>query len=63
MSLSLSTIATIKALAEVGLFITQSVIELSAGTKTPEQIKAKWPEVTQKLNDAWDAWDNTKAPD
>ena len=63
MALSLATIATIKALAEVGLFITQSVIELSAGTKTPEQIKAKWPEVSSKLNAAWDAWDRAEPPE
>lgn len=62
MALSVTTIATIKSLAELGLFITKSIAELSSGEKTPEQIKERWVEVSSGLADAWDTWDSVEPP-
>ncbi|MCZ4280023.1 hypothetical protein O4H49_04490 [Kiloniella laminariae] len=52
-----ATLATVNALVEIGLFAFKSIRAVQNGDKTPEEIRAEWPVVSAKLDDAWAAWD------
>ncbi|WP_417433313.1 hypothetical protein [Kiloniella sp.] len=51
-----ATIATVNALIEIGVFAFKAIGSVQSGDKTPEQIRAEWPAISVKLDDAWAAW-------
>ncbi len=55
--MSASTLATFNALFEIGKFALSSYHALQTGDKTVEEVRAEWPAVSAKLDNAWDAWD------
>ncbi len=52
-----ATLATVNALIEIGMFAFKSIKAVQNGDKTPEEIRAEWPEISAKLEDAWTAWE------
>lgn len=52
-----ATIATINALIEIGMFTFKSIRAVQNGDKTPDEIRAEWPVINAKLDDAWVAWE------
>lgn len=52
-----ATIATVNALIEIGVFVFKSIKAVQNGDKTPEEIRAEWPVISTKLDDAWAAWE------
>ncbi|KKJ75457.1 hypothetical protein WH95_18630 [Kiloniella litopenaei] len=55
--MSASTLATINALFEVGMFAFKAYHAVQSGDKTPEQIRAEWDVIKGKMESSWDAWD------
>ncbi|WP_085899257.1 hypothetical protein [Kiloniella majae] len=52
-----ATIATVNALIEIGVFAFKSIKAVQHGDKTPEEIRAEWPAISAKLDDAWAEWE------
>ncbi len=51
------TIATVNALIEIGVFAFKSIKAVQNGDKTLDEIRAEWPSISAKLDDAWTAWE------
>ena len=52
-----ATIATVNALIEIGVFAFKSIRAVQNGDKTLEEIRAEWPAISAKLDDAWAEWE------
>ncbi len=52
-----TTMATVNALIEIGVFTFKSIKAVQNGDKTPDEIRAEWSVITVKLDDAWVAWE------
>ncbi|WP_373087646.1 hypothetical protein [Sneathiella sp.] len=57
-----TTLKYVASLAQLGFFISQSVVGLLAGAKTPAEIESDWPAVKARKDAAWAAWKKAGDP-